>query len=226
MSYSLTPSGGDIIQNPSYRINNSSYDYRYNGFSNNTVYYLYICSNSFLCNAHVSYSGEGSDNLYVYFYRYSISNSSWVSLGSWYLKGSTYWGAFGDIDTVSIRVNSSASMISITGTDVGEYIDINTDDSIHFYLQLRRTRDLWWSANTARCDLYMGGPLDCTQYSSFQDTKIYGKQSSGVLGGVSFGTSSPPSNPFDSTWGNITYASGSTTIDASDHYRAVGLYGG
>lgn len=208
-----------------------------------TFYHHYICANSCEFYVNAAYDFWGSDNIWVSFYRYSISQGAWVNLYYYYYmdgnggNGYTGSGKQGWFGANSPNYSSRTWRSHYSG-----------NDSIHFDLVTGRRYWGWGNDKGSYGYLYMGDYNSCTAYSGMKDTLLYGKSGSSVTAGISnhqgyswsYSVSSHTysrnelwllycdpsrhcSNPFNTTWGNITTSAGSTILSSDAPYIALSI---
>lgn len=212
-NFKLSP--GDFI---AYGVpNNTTIDKSASKVQNtNTWYHTYICSNSFRFYVQPAYDLWGSDHIQVALYKYSFIDNKWVKLKEVnYLNGKNNHSLWINMNSYSVSSGSNQTWT------------LEVSDAIHFDVAVLRQHWGFGNAKTTNVRLYLGNYSATPE--AFYNSKIKGdyirlKKTSGMLGGVSWWTTSgQPSNPFNTNWGNITSARGSY-IEASDPYRIIFNY--
>lgn len=215
-----------IIADGSGSLNTASYDLRNSlqsyGISEEYWYHAYVCAPQILFHI-TAYRNMwlATDTFTIYLYRYSLSSLSWVRCLSTSIQGK---GTFSGSDTMWIAINWVG-----TANDAGTNYNLSYNDAIHYCLALYKTEG-HWAMSGSYLRTYVGDFSTCSRYSLMKDNLIYGKRynttsgSISALVGYSSSSADPTTNPFSTTWGNVTYNTGSI-ITSSDKYRAVSLYG-
>lgn len=217
MSCSSIPPAGAIINwtdAPSHA--NTVIDVQTNSVNmNGTWYHNLICANSFRFFVQPRYDLWGSDHIRVKLWKFNLNTSKWEALKEVnYLNGKNNHSLWINVNSQSVSSGSHSTWT------------LTIPDAIHFDVEVYRIAWGAGNAKTTHVRQYMGAYF--TTPENFYNENMKGKtlqlkKQPGVVYSWWDASTSRPSNPFDTEWGNITSARGSLLLE-SEPYRLIVNY--